>query len=60
MYSTESKNELALSTFKEAFALTTQDSYDYYLIAGEIALLENKPNSFVSIIIAFLILKSNP
>ncbi len=45
VYSTDDKNVLALSTFKEAFALTTKDSYNYYLIAGEIALLENKPNS---------------
>lgn len=45
VYSTDGKNELALNTFKEAFALTIKDSYNYYLIAGEIALLENKPNS---------------
>lgn len=45
VYSTDGKNDLAISSFKEALALTAQDSFDYYLIAGEIALLENKPNS---------------
>jgi len=43
-YSSESKNELALSTFKEALALTSNGSFDYYLISGEVALLEGKPN----------------
>lgn len=45
VYSTENKNDLALSTFKEAFSLTSPDSFDYYLIAGEIAFLEKKFNS---------------
>ncbi|MDP2638157.1 MAG: hypothetical protein Q8P26_03795 [Candidatus Levybacteria bacterium] len=44
-YSSDYKNDLALSTFQEALALTNTDTFDYYLISGEIALLENKPNS---------------
>jgi len=43
-YSSDSKDGLAANSFKEALALTTSDSFDYYLISGEIALLENKPN----------------
>jgi len=43
-YSSDSKDELAISSFKEALALTTPDSFDYYLISGEISLLENKPS----------------
>lgn len=45
VYSGEGKNDLALSTFKEALALTSNGSFDYYLIAGEVALLEGKPNA---------------
>lgn len=45
VYSTEGKDDLALSTFKEALALTSADSLQYYLISGEIAELENKPNA---------------
>lgn len=41
------KKELAAETFKEALALTTSDTFDYYLIAGEIAMLEDKPNSAI-------------
>jgi tetratricopeptide (TPR) repeat protein len=41
------KKKLALETFKQALALTSPDSFDYYLIAGEIALLEDKPNSAI-------------
>ncbi len=47
VYTSEGQNELALSTFKEALALTKSDSFDYYLISGEIALLEYKPNSAI-------------
>lgn len=47
VYTTEGQNELALSTFKEALALTKSNSFDYYLISGEIALLEYKPNSAI-------------
>src|SRR3989344_5017960 len=45
VYSSEGQNDLAISTFNEALALAPADSFDYYLIAGEIALLEGKPNS---------------
>lgn len=45
VYSSEGKDDLALATFKEALPLTSQDSLDYYLISGEIALLEGKPNA---------------
>lgn len=44
-YSTEGKDDLALSTFQEALALASIDSVDYFLISGEIAELENKPNA---------------
>lgn len=44
-YSSENKNDLALSTFKEALVLASTDTLDYYLISGEIALLEGKPNA---------------
>ena len=45
VYATEGKTDLALNTFKEALALTSTNSFDYYLISGRIALFENKPNS---------------
>ncbi len=44
-YSHEGKDDLALNTFKEALALTTTDSVDYFLISGEIAELEGKYNA---------------
>lgn len=47
VYTSEGQNELALSTFKEALGLTKNNSFDYYLISGEIALLEYKPNSAI-------------
>ncbi|MCU0680134.1 MAG: zinc-ribbon domain-containing protein [Planctomycetes bacterium] len=47
VYVTEGQNEQALSTFKEALNLTKVNSFDYYLISGEIALLEYKPNSAI-------------
>ena len=37
VYSTEGKDDLALSTFKEALALTGADSLQYYLISAEIS-----------------------
>lgn len=43
-YSTEGQTTQSLSAFKEALPMTTQDSFDYYLITGEIALLEGKIN----------------
>ena len=45
VYSSEGKDDLALSTFQEALALASADSIDYFLISGEIAELENKPNA---------------
>jgi tetratricopeptide (TPR) repeat protein len=45
VYSSDDQKDLAISTFKEALALSAQESFDYYLIAGEIATLEDKPNS---------------
>src|SRR5690606_13141012 len=40
VYATEGQSSQALNTFKEALPLTTNGSLDYYLITGEIALLE--------------------
>lgn len=45
IYSSEGEEELALETFKEALPLASEGSLDYYLISGEIALLEGKSNS---------------
>jgi tetratricopeptide (TPR) repeat protein len=45
VYSSEGQTDLAISTFNNALALTPADSFDYYLIAGEVALLEGKPNA---------------
>lgn len=36
VYSSENKDDLALSTFKQALALTSPGSFDYYLISGEV------------------------
>lgn len=35
----------ALSYFKEALGYTSENSYDFYLVSGEIAEIEMKPNS---------------
>lgn len=43
VYSSESKNDLALKTFKEALVLSSENSFDYNLISGEIALLNKNP-----------------
>ncbi len=45
VYSSEGKNDLALDTFKEALVFASEGSLDYYLISGEVALLEGKPNA---------------
>lgn len=45
VYSSEGQDDLAISTFNEALALAQSDSFDYYLISGEIAMLESKPNA---------------
>ena len=43
VYESEGQDTLALTTFKEALVLSKFETYDYYLISGEIALLENRP-----------------
>ncbi len=43
--SSESRDDEAQAAFQEALALTKEGSFDYYLISGEIADLQNKPNS---------------
>lgn len=45
VHSTEGNNDQALTAFIEALGYTTQDTFDYYLVSGEIALLEGKPNA---------------
>jgi len=45
VYATEGRYDEALSTFQEALKLASSGSVDYYLISGEIALLEYKPNA---------------
>ena len=47
VYSTEGKEDLALQAFKEALALTSTGSFEYYLISGEVAELEDKYNSAI-------------
>lgn len=44
VYSSDGKDDLALSTFQEALTLAEMNSVDYFLISGEIAELENKPS----------------
>lgn len=45
VYATEGQVDLALNSFKDALALAKTYSFDYYLISGEIAVLEGKPNA---------------
>lgn len=45
VYATEGQNEQALAVFREALNFTKNNNFDYYLISGEIALLEYKPNA---------------
>ena len=45
IYSSELQYDEALQSFEEALLYTKKDSFDYFLISGEIALLEFKPNS---------------
>lgn len=44
VYATEEQNDQALASFREALGLTKKDTFDYYLVSGEIALLEYKPS----------------
>lgn len=41
----EGRNDEALATFQEAQSLASSGSADYYLVSGEIALLQGKPNA---------------
>lgn len=43
VYSSENKNDLALDSFQQALKLTNNGSYDYFLVSGEIALLQDRP-----------------
>jgi tetratricopeptide (TPR) repeat protein len=45
VYETEGQNDQALTTFQEAFKLTKEGSLDYYLVAGEINLLQGSFSS---------------
>lgn len=45
VYSSDGQNELALESFQQALNLTSEGSFDYYLIAGEITLLQGNSNS---------------
>jgi tetratricopeptide (TPR) repeat protein len=40
VYATEGAYDTASSTFREALAFADEDSFDYYLVSGEIGLLE--------------------
>jgi tetratricopeptide (TPR) repeat protein len=46
-YISEGQNEEALDTFKEALNLIKANSFDYYLVSGEIELLEFKIDSAI-------------
>ena len=43
-YSSEGQYDQALESFKEALTHTSEDSFDYYLVYGEIALIEGNPD----------------
>jgi tetratricopeptide (TPR) repeat protein len=45
--SSESQDEDALKTFKEALVLSEVDSFDYYLVTAEIAALNNDPEKAI-------------
>lgn len=45
VYATDGQNDLALNTFKEALALTSTDTFDYFLISAEVAVLEGNPSA---------------
>lgn len=47
VYSSEGQNSQAIEAFKEALVMARIDTFDYYLISGEIALLEGKPNAAI-------------
>ncbi|MFC1734288.1 hypothetical protein ACFL6I_28630 [candidate division KSB1 bacterium] len=45
VYATEGYYDKALVSFKDALQYTSENSFEYYLVSGEIALLEGKPTS---------------
>lgn len=45
VYETNGKNDQALASFQEALNITSPNSFNYYLISAEIALLQSNPNS---------------
>tara|TARA_B100000745_G_scaffold296660_1_gene242427 strand:- start:8001 stop:8891 length:891 start_codon:yes stop_codon:yes gene_type:complete len=45
VYSSEGQYEQALQAFREALTYTSEGSFENYLVSGEIALLEGKPNA---------------
>lgn len=45
VYSSEGQYDQALQSFREALTYTNEGSFDYYLVSGEIAILEGKPNA---------------
>lgn len=45
VYSSEGQYTQALQSFKEALTYANAGSFDHYLVSGEIALLEGKPNA---------------
>lgn len=45
VYSSEGQYTQALQSFKEALTYASAGSFDHYLVSGEIALLEGKPNA---------------
>ncbi len=42
MYSSEGQNDKALSSFKKALPYTTDKTFEYYLVSGEIAILKKE------------------
>lgn len=45
VYSSEGQYDQALQSFREALTYASEGSFDHYLVSGEIALLEGKPNA---------------
>lgn len=45
VYTSEGLYDDALATFKEALLFAKEDTFDYYLVSGEVAYLEYRPNA---------------
>lgn len=45
VYSSETRSSEALTTFKDALQYVEQNSFEYYLVSGEVALLENRTDA---------------